>query len=154
LIIGAGVIGAGLLFVGLIVWAALAHFKTSSDVVAVVGSVTGVVGTVVSAFFGIQASQAQGTQAHLTAENAQRSASRAQADAREASRNATANADRAARGEALAHVVRQVGAAVEGTGATGEDVSFAATPETNAILVNSIKEAAALADQLFPENPS
>jgi hypothetical protein len=154
LIIGAVVIGSGLLFVGLILWASLAHFKTSSDVVAVVGSVTGVVGTVVSAFFGIQASQAQGTQAHLIAQNAQRSAARAQADAGEANRNAAANAERGARGEALAQVVRQARSAVLGSAGAAEDTSFAATPGTHDSAVNSIQEVADFADKMFPENPS
>jgi hypothetical protein len=152
MIVGAAVIGAGLLFVGAILWAALAHFKGSSDIVAVVGSVTGVVGTVVSAFFGIQASQAQGTQAQQTAQNAQQAASRAQVDASNARRSAVANAERGARGEALAHVVRRARSAVREAATTAEGTSFAPSPETHATLVNSIEEAAALADQLFPES--
>jgi len=52
---GAIVVIAGLAVVVSVFFGALAHYADSKDVVAVVGAVTGVVGTIVTAFFGIHA---------------------------------------------------------------------------------------------------
>lgn len=52
---GAGLIGAAFVLLGVVFGVAIMHFKSASDVVAVVGSVATVVGTTVAAFFGIQA---------------------------------------------------------------------------------------------------
>lgn len=52
---GACLIGAAFVLLGVVFGVAIMHFKTASDVVAVVGSVATVVGTIVAAFFGIQA---------------------------------------------------------------------------------------------------
>jgi hypothetical protein len=52
---GARLIGAALVLLGVVFGVAIMHFKAASDVVAVVGSVATVVGTIVAEFFGIQA---------------------------------------------------------------------------------------------------
>jgi hypothetical protein len=60
---GAIVVTAGLLVVAGVFIGALVKFSDSKDIVAVVGSVTGVVGTVVTAFFGIHATASAGADA-------------------------------------------------------------------------------------------
>ncbi len=55
---GAWLIGFALLFLGVVFVVALSRFKKADDVVAIVGAFTGVVGTVVGAFFGVQVGQA------------------------------------------------------------------------------------------------
>jgi hypothetical protein len=50
--------GAAPLFLGVVLVVALCQFDTSQDVVAVVGAFSGVVGTVIGAFFGVQAGSA------------------------------------------------------------------------------------------------
>ena len=52
---GAIVVLAGLAVVVAAFFGALSHYPDSKDVVAVVGAVTGLVGTIVTAFFGIHA---------------------------------------------------------------------------------------------------
>ena|SRR5215472_1686522 len=52
---GACLIGAAFVLLGAVFGVAIIHFKSASDVVAVVGSVATVVATIVAAFFGIQA---------------------------------------------------------------------------------------------------
>ena len=60
---GAIVVIAGLAVVVSVFFGALAHYGKSMDVVAVVGAVTGVVGTMVTAFFGIHATARAGRDA-------------------------------------------------------------------------------------------
>jgi ammonia channel protein AmtB len=60
---GAIVVIAGLAVVASVFFGALAHYTDSKDVVAVVGAVTGVVGTIVTAFFGIRATANAGSDA-------------------------------------------------------------------------------------------
>jgi hypothetical protein len=57
------VVVAGLAVVVGVFFGALANFKSSTDVTAVVGAVTGVVGTIVTAFFGIRATARAGSDA-------------------------------------------------------------------------------------------
>jgi ammonia channel protein AmtB len=60
---GAIVVIAGLAVVVGVFFGALAHFTDSKDAAAVVGAVTGVVGTIVTAFFGIHATAKAGSDA-------------------------------------------------------------------------------------------
>ncbi|MGH3178309.1 MAG: hypothetical protein ACRDPF_31095, partial [Streptosporangiaceae bacterium] len=52
---GAGLIVAAFALLGVVVGVAVSQFSTASDVTAVIGSVTTVVGTIIGAFFGVQA---------------------------------------------------------------------------------------------------
>jgi len=52
---GACLIGAAFVLLGVVFGVSIMQFKAASDVVAVVGSVATVVGTIVASFFGIQA---------------------------------------------------------------------------------------------------
>jgi uncharacterized protein YacL len=67
---GAIVVIAGLAVVVGVFFGALAHFTHSMDVVAVVGAVVGVVGTIVTAFFGIHATAKAGSEATQTVKDA------------------------------------------------------------------------------------
>jgi cytochrome bd-type quinol oxidase subunit 1 len=60
---GAVVVIVGLLVVAGVFAGALVKFSDSKDVVAVIGAVTGVVGTIVTAFFGIHATASAGADA-------------------------------------------------------------------------------------------
>ena len=60
---GAIVVIAGLAVVVAVFFGALFHYAHSMDVVAVLGAVTGVVGTMVTAFFGIHATARAGSDA-------------------------------------------------------------------------------------------
>jgi hypothetical protein len=60
---GAVVIIAGLAVVVGVFLGALTHFTDAKDVTAVVGVITGVVGTIVTAFFGIHATASAGSDA-------------------------------------------------------------------------------------------
>ena len=60
---GTIVVIAGLAVVVGVFFGALANFTDSKDIVAVVGTVTGVVGTIVTAFFGIHATAKAGSDA-------------------------------------------------------------------------------------------
>jgi hypothetical protein len=112
----------------------------------VVGAITGVVATVVSAFFGIRTSQVHGTQAHRTARAAQDAADRARVDAAAAHERTTIYAERAAAdgGEALARALREARLLAQQPAAA----------DSHDALVNSIQEAAARADRLFPPEPA
>ena len=57
------VVIAGLAVVGGVFFGALAHFSDAKDVAAVTGAVTGVIGTIVTAFFGIHATASAGSDA-------------------------------------------------------------------------------------------
>jgi UPF0716 family protein affecting phage T7 exclusion len=67
---GAIVVIAGLVVVVGVFFGALTHFTDSKDVVAVVGAITGVVGTIVTAFFGIHATAKAGSDATQTVKDA------------------------------------------------------------------------------------
>jgi hypothetical protein len=60
---GAVVVLAGLAGVVAVFFGALAHFTDAKDIVAVTGAITGVVGTIVTAFFGIHATASAGADA-------------------------------------------------------------------------------------------
>ena len=60
---GAVVVGAGLITIVIVFIASIVKFSSAQDVVAVVGAATGVIGTIVTAFFGIQSTAAAGSDA-------------------------------------------------------------------------------------------
>jgi hypothetical protein len=60
----------GLLVVAFVYWQAEHNFETAADVAAVVGATTGVIGTIVAAFFGIQAASSSADKASNTAQKA------------------------------------------------------------------------------------
>lgn len=67
-----GLMGGVVVIVGLVVVAGVFagtvwKFRNANEIVAIVGSVTGVVGTIVTAFFGIHATAAAGTDAATAA---------------------------------------------------------------------------------------
>ena len=67
-----GLIAAVVVIVGLVVVAGVFagtvwRFRNASEIVAIIGSVTGLVGTIVTAFFGIQATAAAGVDAATAA---------------------------------------------------------------------------------------
>ncbi len=61
--LGAGVVALGLLTIAVMFFVTVDHFNDAKDVVAVLGSVTGVVATIVTAFFGIQSTAKAGSDA-------------------------------------------------------------------------------------------
>jgi hypothetical protein len=71
-IIGAVVVVAGLLAIGGVFAGTIVKFGDAKDVVAVLGAVTGVIGTVITAFFGIHATAAAGADASKTLSTATR----------------------------------------------------------------------------------
>lgn len=60
---GVIVVFIGLVVIVIVFFGTLAHFTHANDVVAVIGSVTGVVATLVTAFFGIHATAKAGADA-------------------------------------------------------------------------------------------
>lgn len=64
---GAVVVVVGLLVIAGIFGATVWKFSNADNIVAIIGSVTGVVGTIVTAFFGIHATAAAGTDAATAA---------------------------------------------------------------------------------------
>jgi hypothetical protein len=60
---GVIVVFMGLVVIVIVFFGTLAHFTHANDVVAVIGAVTGVVATLVTAFFGIHATAKAGTDA-------------------------------------------------------------------------------------------
>ena len=62
---------AGLVLVGIVFWITSNKFSTATDIAAVVGAVTGVVGTIVAAFFGINAAASSSDKAQANARDAQ-----------------------------------------------------------------------------------
>jgi len=71
-IIGAVVVAAGLLAIGGVFAGTIVKFSDAKDVVAVLGAVTGVIGTVITAFFGIHATAAASADASKTLSTASR----------------------------------------------------------------------------------
>ncbi len=74
---GAGLILAAFVFLIIVLIVALAKFDTVTDVTALVGAFTGVVGTLVGAFFGVQAGAAGKDKAEADRDKANQLAQRA-----------------------------------------------------------------------------
>lgn len=120
----------------IVVIGSLWKFDTADDVSKVLLAVTGVVGTVVGAFFGVQAGAAGIDQANKTAKEAQKKADTHANDARDKAMKA---AEAETRGRSLAAAIRARGGS-RGGGGQG----FAAAPE------RVQDDLSALADELFP----
>lgn len=76
IIAGSLVAVLGLILVGVALVVAVMNFKASNDVVAIIGSITGVVGTVVGAVFGVNVGSAGTASANAARKDAEDKASK------------------------------------------------------------------------------
>lgn len=133
---GAWIIVAGFVLLAVVVVGGLVRFDSGGEVSKVVLAVTGLMGTVIGAFFGVQAGSSGKERAEKNAKDAQ---ARADHHADLAKDHATKEGEAKTRGRALAAAVR---ARVRGS--VGTRASIADQPQTEP------DELLALADELFP----
>ncbi|MDQ6782007.1 MAG: hypothetical protein M3063_00875 [Actinomycetota bacterium] len=96
------VVVVGLLVVAGVFAGSLANFKDSKDMVAVIGAVTGVVGTIVTAFFGIHATASAGATATQRVADSGSDATQKVADAGSAATKAAVAGQQESHNQALA----------------------------------------------------
>jgi hypothetical protein len=149
-IFGALVIVAGFALLAYVAFLAIRKYATSTDAVAVIASMTGVIGTVIAAYFGVRAVQSQAGAAETTAQASQLTAQQAQRSASQAHQIGAMNTDAAAKGRELAREIkraRDTGRGAPSTGAPSRERVPGTTPGAPA----DLETLGALADRYFPD---